>query len=47
MKQLWDGLQAIIAVILIGAILFAIPIIGLFLGIAATIVFIYFLIKEK
>ena len=47
MKQLWDGLQAIIAVILIGAIFVAIPIIGLLLGIAATVAFIYMAIKEN
>ena len=47
MKQLWDGLQAIGFVILVGAILFAIPIIGLLLGIAATVAFIYMAIKEN
>jgi len=50
MKQLWDILQTIFFVILAGAILFAIPFIGLLLGIAAfagiAIVLIYYLIRE-
>lgn len=47
MKTLWDIIQTITFVIVAGAIVVAIPIFGLILGIASAIVVVYAVIREE
>ena len=46
MKSLLDILQAILLVVIVGGMFVAIPLIGLFLAVIATIAFVYLAIKE-
>jgi len=47
MKALTDIFQAIMLVLIVGAIFVAIPILALFLAIAAFIAFVYMVIKDE
>ena len=47
MKSLYDGIQAILLVVIVGAAFVAIPLIGLFLAVIATVAFVYFAIQEE
>ena len=47
MKALWEAIQTVFFVLFVGAIIVAIPILGLFLAISGTIVFIYMTIKDN
>jgi len=46
MKALWDGIQALLLVLIVGAVITAIPILAIFLAISAIVVIIYTIIKE-
>ena len=47
MKVLWDALQAITAVLIIGGMFVAIPIIGLIMAITGSVAFIYLAIRDE
>jgi len=47
MKSLWDFLQAIMFVIVVGAILFIIPFLGIIIGLAAFVAIVYIVIQEE
>jgi len=47
MKALTDIFQAILLVIVVGAIFVAIPIVGLLFALAAFIAFVYMVIKDE
>jgi len=46
MKSFYDFIQAVLLVVIVGAMFVAIPLIGLFLAVIATIAFVYLAIKE-
>ena len=46
MKALWDGIQALLFVLIVGAVITAIPILAIFLAVSAIVAIIYAFIKE-
>jgi len=47
MKALWDGIQALLLVLIVGAVITAIPILAIFLAVSAVVVIIYTIIKDN